>query len=152
MKKALLLLIILLFAAIVWRVEYRSFYYLKNGKCVTVWKAYDGLCYIIPRKYNGVLKPSAESYLVTPYTKGLDIIWQENSNNIIANLEDEKNQIIHNCPSGIQIANYNLNKRYNDSLYLYFDGEYYRYKKNVDYLTLNIKEEYAYDKKGKRQD
>ena len=90
--------------------------------------------------------------MVTPYTKGMDIIWQENTNNIIANLEDEKSQIIHNSATGVQIANYNFNKKYNDSVFLYLDKGYHRYKKNIDYLTLNIKEEYAYGKDGKRQE
>ncbi len=151
MKKIFLLLISIVFIVIVWQIEDRSFYYSKNGECVTVWRAYDGRCYVIPKKYKGILRPSSdESYIITPYINGMDIIWQDNA--IIVNLEDDQSQVIHNCSTGVQIVNYNLNKRYNDSVLLYFDKGYYRYKKDIDYLTINIKEGYAYNKDGKRQE
>ena len=129
----------------------KHFFCLENGHCVTMWRRRSGICYVIPGKYSGLeCPPSSESYITSPFTKGMDIIWQKNTNNIIVNLQDEKSQIIHESPTGIKIVSYNTNKRYNDSVFLYFDGSYYRYKKDVDRMGISILEEYAYGKDGKR--
>ena len=41
-----------------WYGESRSFVCLNNGKCVTVWKTYNDICYIVPGKYYGLIRPS----------------------------------------------------------------------------------------------
>jgi hypothetical protein len=127
-----------------YRRDSRHFYCLENGRCVTVWRTLSGICYVIPGKYsNSVCPPPSQSYITSTFTKGMDIIWEKNTDNIIVNLEDEKSQIIHESQNGIKIVNYNLNKKYNDSVFLYFDGNYNHFKKEVDFMDIDIKEEHA---------
>ena len=102
-------------------------------------------------KYYGIVKPSSDSYIQTTNGVNLDVIWQKNSNDIIVNLEDDSISIIHNTsPKSTGIINYNSLKKYNDSLFTNFDGKYHRYKKNIDYISIFINEDYATDKNGKK--
>ena len=58
MKRLMLYFSIFTLLIMGWYGESRSFYCLDNGKCITVWKTYNNVCYIIPGKYFGILKPS----------------------------------------------------------------------------------------------
>src|ERR1700720_4395948 len=58
MKKLLLCLSIFIILALIWYGESRKFFCLNNGKCVTVWKTYNNVCYIIPGRYYGIIRPS----------------------------------------------------------------------------------------------
>lgn len=128
----------------------KNFFCLQNGKCVTFWRTDDDICYVIPGTYLSDSKPPSVSYVQTNLSKSIDIIWQKNDNSIIVNLEDQRKQSIHQAPMGVKIVNYNSNKKYNDSLFLYFDGTYHRYKQNVEFMTINVLEQYAYGKDGKK--
>lgn len=156
MKKVLLVLVA--FIPITWyliitligcknyRRDSRHFFCLKSGHCVTMWRTLNGVCYIIPGRYtSSTCPPSSESYIISPFKESLDIIWPKDSDNIIVSI-DEKSQVIHQSPNGIKIIDYNSNKKHNDSLFLCFDGNYERYKKDVDFMTIEIFEEYAYGK------
>ena len=129
--------------------ESRNFFCLGNGKCITVWKTYNNVCYIIHGKYYGMLKPSCHSYIQTTNKNILDIIWIANSDTLIVNSDDDSNVIVKNSLQGTKFIKYNINKAYNDSSFTYF-GTYHRYKKSVDYLNIFIKENYAMDKNGKK--
>ena len=48
------------------------------------------------------------------------------------------------------MALYRNDKALNDSLYTNFDGRYRRYKEKVDYININIDENYATDKNDKK--
>jgi hypothetical protein len=149
MKKILLAFLVLLILFLAWYGESRKFFCLGNGRCITVWKTYNNTCYIIPGKYYGLIKPSSHSYLKTTNTNTLDIIWEANLNSIIVNADD-KSFTVNNFPKSIQIVRYDLNKKNNDSLFTYFDGKYNRYKRNVNYISLFIQENYAIDKDGRK--
>jgi hypothetical protein len=131
------------FDKLVWDVDYsrdsRHFFCLENGHC-----------YIVLGKYIGLSRPVSQSYITSPFTKGMTVIWPKNTNNVIVDLEDENKQIIHNSPNGIKIINYKVNKKHNDSIFLYRDGTYDVYKDNVEFLNINILEEYASGQGGKR--
>lgn len=62
----------------------------------------------------------------------------------------DENAIIIKQSSDKLIELYKENKVLNDSLYTYFDGKYNRYKKEVDFISINIQENYATDKNGKK--
>jgi hypothetical protein len=63
----------LLAVLLIWYRESRRFFCLNNGQCITVWKTYNNVCYIIPGKYCGIVKPSngyiesANTNLITFY-------------------------------------------------------------------------------------
>lgn len=52
--------------------------------------------------------------------------------------------------SNCTMALYRNDKALNDSLYTNFDGKYRRYKEKVNYININIEENYATDKDGKK--
>ena len=79
----------------------------------------------------------------------MDLIWQKDTDDIIVCLEDENKQVIHQSSNGIKLINYNSNKKHNDSVFTNFDEHYHRYKKDVKYININIKEEYATTSDGK---
>ena len=148
MKRILLFFIIIIALLIIWLGESRRFFCLSDGKCVTVWKTYNDICYIIPGKYYGIVRPASINYIKTSNLSDADIIWLPDSKVIIANINDSA-IIVNNSPTSMKIVNYNFNKDHNDTLFTYFDGKYHRYKKNNEYISVFIKENYALDKNGK---
>ncbi len=149
MKKILLISFTFFAVVAIWYGEARKFYCLGNGKCVTVWKTYNNVCYIIPGKYYGVMKPSRISHIQTMNITDLDIIWKSSPDSIIVNSDDTK-LLVKKFSHQIVICKYSSNQKYNDSLFTDFDGHYKRYKKDVDYISLFIQENYALDKKGNK--
>ncbi|WP_111629493.1 hypothetical protein [Larkinella arboricola] len=148
-KKLLRLLgiIILLIAAfVVWVEQSRSFYCLSEDICITVWKRSSG-CYIIPYKYYGVFKPT-NNYIKTSNTGYVDIILSGN-NSLLVDLE-ENAEIVQPISGKNLIERYSKNQAVNDSLYTIFDGTYTMYKKDVSFISINIKENYARLKKDHR--
>jgi len=63
MKKVLIFPALLLLMAI-WYGESRKFFCAGDGECVTVWKTYNNVCYIVPGKYYGIIRPS-DNYIKT---------------------------------------------------------------------------------------
>ena len=59
---------------VIFFVEKRSFYCLENGKCITVWKTLNNVCYVIPYEYYGILKPS-DNYIQTTNLSYISIYW-----------------------------------------------------------------------------
>lgn len=86
MKKLVIILLVIALI-LVWILEKRKFYPVGNGKYVTVWKTVGGVCYVVPNKYYGLLKPAAnfiettnDNYLVLFFSEELPdkIIYWEN--------------------------------------------------------------------------
>jgi len=149
MKKITKVIIILGFIVgvpIVYYQQSRSVYCLPDGKCITVWKRIGGTCYIIPRKYYGITEPS-DNFIRTTNVSDLDLIWKKPEQMLVVGKEVK---IFNRDKDAIIMVNYNEMRQHNDSLYLSFDGSYHRYKKEVDYIYINIKEGYAKDKTGKK--
>lgn len=125
----------------------RSFYCLTDNRCITVWKRLDGHLYIIYGEYSKREIPKdnfvkvKDAYLIA--------VLLSKENNILIELE-KKVEILDWYSSNNIIELYNNNKILNDSLYTYFDSRYKRYKDNVEYLIINIKENYATDKTGEK--
>ena len=143
-----LVFIIVIISLAIWFGESRKFFCLDQGMCITVWKTYNNVCYVIPGKYYGFFKPSSLNYIKTTNLSDLDIIWPDNLSNIIANVDNET-KIINQSSKVSLIINYNLDKKYNDSLFTFFDGKYHRYKKDITYISIFIRENYATDKDGR---
>ena len=148
MKRVLLYLTVIIVLTLIWYGESRKFFCLDKGRCVTVWKTYNDVCYIIPGKYYGLLKPSSANYIQTTNLSDVDIIWQRGSSGMIVSVDDNS-KIINQSSEQDKIVNYNIHKMYYDSLFTYFDGKYRRYNKGLDYMSIFIKENYATDKEGK---
>ncbi len=156
MKKMLLFLLVILSIYGVWYIinrvnkpkdcnpSSRRFFCLEDGHCATTWEMDNGVTYVIPGKYSeSSCPPSSESYITSPYNGVIDIIWQKDNNGIIVMLQDERKQIIHKSPKGIKIIDYNLDKKHNDSVFLYFDKNYRHYKNNVKFLSIDLGERHG---------
>ncbi|MFM1775104.1 MAG: hypothetical protein RJA53_714 [Bacteroidota bacterium] len=133
MIKALFLILFSFIFMLIWFGESRSFFCLNNSRCITVWKTFNNVCYIIPGKYFGFIKPSTSSFIQTTNINNVDIIWNSNFDTILVNTDDS-NLIVHNFSKSVRIIKYSQNKSYNDSLFTYFNGNYHRYKKGLPYI------------------
>lgn len=149
MKKIGLIFVLFIVVVLFFYGESRKIFCVENGRCITVWKTFGNTCYIIPGRYYGLMKPSSENYLRTNNLNNLDIIWTNKMDSLIVNFSDSDASII-NSFKGIKFVNYSLNNKYNDSILTYLHGGYRRYKKEVDYMSIFLKDNYATDKYGKK--
>lgn len=149
MKKIGIISVIFLVVVLFCYGESRKIFCLENGRCITVWKTYNDICYIVPGKYYGLMKPSFENYIRTNNLNNLDIIWTKNTDSLIVNLSDSDALII-NSFKGVKFFKYSLNSKYNDSVFTYLDRGYRRYRKEVDYMSIFLKDYYATDRNGKK--
>ena len=87
------------------------------------------------------------NYIITDNLNlGIDIIWIS-SNHIIVN---GKNIRIINNSLNFKIENYNNNKKNNDKKFIILDNNYEKYKDNVSYIRINVKENYSIDNYRKK--
>jgi hypothetical protein len=148
MKRLLIYSGAIVLVLVFWFGESRKFFCLDNGRCITVWKTYNGVCYIIPGKYYGILRPSSSNYIQTSNLSDADIIWQKDSSDMIVSIESNS-KIINQSFTRDKILDYNSNKTYYDSVFTYYDGKYRRYNKGLDRMSIFIRDNYAIDKDGK---
>lgn len=126
----------------------RSFYCLSKDNCITVWKPGNGDVYIIYGTYSSTKKPT-DDYVKVLNNRydNIHLILLKDDKLLID--VDENATVINQSTNGLMEL-YKDNKASNDSLYTYFDGKYNRYKKEVYYISVNIKDNYATDKSGKK--
>lgn len=146
MRRAFIWTFILIVVIFLFYAESRKFYCTTEGKCITVWKTFVNTCFIIPEKYYGVLPPSSSSYVKTVNTNNISVIWPSMNNNLIFNATDSS-FTIRNFPNSINIINYIDQKNYYDSIFLIKDGHYSKFKEEVDFISVDIKENYSISEK-----
>ena len=117
---------------LVWFDQSRKQFCLSDDKCVTVWKRIGGNCYIIPGKYDKWTKPQND-YILIDNLESLTIIWLS-SNHLLINGINPK---IINKSKKFYLEDYDTNEELNDSLYLEFDGKYFKYKKKLNNMYIN---------------
>jgi hypothetical protein len=138
--------ILLTVIVLVWMDQARSVYCLQGGRCITVWKRLGNKCYVIANRYSGMFRP-IDNYIETTNTEFVTIIWA-NENRLLIDVDD-KAQIVSMCSGENQIERYSNSKVLNDSLYTYLDEGYRKYKKEVDFLNIDIRASYATDRNGR---
>jgi hypothetical protein len=132
----------------------RSFYCLSDDKCVTIWKTGNGEVYIIPFKYKGNKTPSV-SHIKTINKQFLTLYFsKEFPKKIIVrdegNLESNKKMYsIENRVKG-EWEFLEYSREYKTILYKPGATKFKDVRLNTDYITLNIQENYATDKTGKK--
>lgn len=129
----------------------RSFYCLSENKCVTVWKKGNNSAIIIRGKYESAKTPSDNYVKLINITNTIDwyasIIFTKDDKLLIDVINDNTKVISKSSKGIIELYN---NKTLNDSLYTFFDGKYRRYKNEVEYISIDIKENYITDKSDKQ--
>ena len=132
----------------------RSFYCVSGNKCVTVWKKENGEVYIIPGKYKGNDEPSG-SYIKTIRGQFLTLYFSEElSHKIIVRDQGnylsnrKKYTIVNDTKEEWQFLEYS--NGYKAILYKTDAVKFKDVKVGTDYIDLDIKENYATDKTGKK--
>jgi hypothetical protein len=157
MKKALLIIFSSLLLVVVWFGEDRSFYCINNTVYVTVWKTYNNVCYIIPGKYYGLTQPSG-SFIKTTNTNNITIFFSGYCYNEL--IFKREGDLSGDRP--LQINNSHENHHYTfidyDSDVKKWDKFFYKadakrfndVKDNADFVEIDIKENVATNKNGKK--
>jgi hypothetical protein len=92
MKKIVIVLSVVVLL-LLWISEKRKFYAVGNGKYVTVWKTVGGVCYIIPDKYYGFLRPST-SFIETTNDNYLVLFFSDEFPDTIIYWENRQGKFI----------------------------------------------------------
>ncbi|QEK52764.1 hypothetical protein FYC62_14665 [Pedobacter aquae] len=125
----------------------RSFYCLSDDKCVTVWKRENGEVLLMSGKYKSKEIP-LDNYIKITNMNYSSIVVLFVGDKLLVDVENNA-MALQKSSNGL-IALYRNNKALNDSLYTNFDGKYKRYKEKINYININIEENYATDKNDKK--
>lgn len=134
----------------------RNIYCFSDNKCITVWKRAEGEVYIIPGRYESNIKPNV-SHIRTINKQFLTLYFsseKEFLGKIIirdeGNLEsNQKKYSIENEVAG-EWEFFEYSDSLNSILYEPNAIKFKDVKASTDYLTINIYENYAMDKRGKK--
>jgi hypothetical protein len=149
MKKLFLYTIITLAVLSFWFGESRHFYCLDN-RCITVWKTFNDVCYIVPGKYYGLLKPSG-SFIRTTNTNLLSIFFSKQMPKTLFVKNEYEIKIFKGEVDGWVFVDYNGSQPKYDSLFYKPNAKKFNdLKAEADFIELNVQENYAFNKNGKR--
>ncbi|WP_430613554.1 hypothetical protein [Flavobacterium sp. JP2137] len=132
----------------------RIFYCLSDRECITVWKKTNGEVYIIPEKYEdnneprvSHIKTTNKQFLTLYFSKELPMkIIIRDEGNLGSN---QKGYAIENKVKGEwELLEYS--DRYKNILYKSDAIKFKDVKSTTKYLIINIEENYALDKDGKK--
>ncbi len=132
----------------------KLYYCVSDNKCVTVWKKTNGDVYVIPDKYEGNAAPSI-SYIKTINKQFLTLYFSEEIPYKIVvrdegNLEsNQKRYTIENIERG-EWSLLEYSEEYKSILYEPDAEKFKDVKSATEYLTINIYENYATDKTGRK--
>lgn len=129
----ILAILILLISVFVWFDQSRSFYYLSEKQCFTVWKRLGNKCYIVSGKYFGIIKPSR--YIKTTNDNALTIIDVDSSDYKYAVSNDYGKNVKIDLDQKTEFFDYNERKTFVDKYYV--KG---RIRGGLKYLMLDLKE------------
>jgi hypothetical protein len=150
MKRALLLLSILIVIVLGWFGESRNFFCLDNGNCITTWKTYNNVCYIIPGKYYGLVKPS-KNYIQSTNNNTLTIYMSSELPNTIVYKSNQPLKVVNSDKKEFYFYDYNLEvEKFDNIMYMPNAKKNNDIKENVRLIDLFIQENYAIDKNGKK--
>ncbi|RZK48009.1 MAG: hypothetical protein EOO99_11700 [Pedobacter sp.] len=125
----------------------KSFYCLSDDKCVTVWKRDSGEVLIISGKYKSKEIP-LDNYIKITNLNYSSIVVLFVGNKLLVDVENNAMALQKSSNGTMEL--YRNEKALNDSLYTKFDGKYRRYKEKINYININIEENYATDKNDKK--
>jgi|SRR5450432_2918417 len=150
MKRILIVSAALVILVAVWYGESRRFFCVSDDKCVTVWKTYGNLCYIIPGKYYGILRPS-DNFIKTSNTNNLTIYFSNEIPNGLVYKSENELTIINEKENKFIFYDYTSDtKKYDKILYIPNAVKSNDIKVDADLIYIFIKENFALGKNGKR--
>ncbi|MDQ0109432.1 hypothetical protein J2T02_004575 [Chitinophaga terrae (ex Kim and Jung 2007)] len=148
MRKVILFFLIVVSFLFAWYGESRRFFCLEDGKCITVWKTYNNVCYVIPGKYYGIWAPS-NNFIRTSNLNELTIFFTDELPNtwIVQSKEELK---VYN-KAGFVFLDYDEDSaKLRDILYKPDAKMFYKdLRFGASLINIDIKENYACNKDGK---
>lgn len=149
MKRFLLYLTIFVAVVAIWYGESRKFFCLDNGTCVTVWKTYNNVCYIIPGRYYGIIKPS-DNFIESSNNNFLTIYFTSELPNALIYKSEQALKIKNTDKDKLVFYDYNSNiQRFDSILYAANAKRNNDIKDNARLIGVFVGENYALDKGGK---
>jgi hypothetical protein len=150
MKRLLLFILIFILLPLIWYGESRKFFCLGNGACVTVWKTYNDVCYIVPGRYWGIMKPS-KNYIQSRNSYNITIYFTSELPNSFIYQIDRKLKINNTDKDKFVFYDYFLDSnRFDSILYKPKPKSHVDLKENAELMDIYIGENYATDKNGKK--
>lgn len=159
MKKFKILLIVSLIVSclLLWFDQSRSFYCLKDDKCITIWKRLGDKCYVIPGKYYGLFKPRNRSYIKSSNAQYMTLFFNKNDSLTMfvmdegSHLSEGEKFIIFNCNREndwniIELTKHNESDIYKENAL----KKYQDLLPTVSCIRIDVKENYALDCNGKQ--
>lgn len=148
MKRLLFVFLILIVLTLVWYGESRRFFCVDNGNCITVWKTYNNVCYIIPGKYYGIIKPS-QNFFQSTNTNNLTIFFTNELPNALIYKSDQDLKINNSNKDEFIFYDYNQDvKKFDTILYMPNAKKNNDIKSNASLMDIFIQEDYALNKDG----
>lgn len=150
MKRLFLFFPIFIISILIWYGEARKFFCLDDGKCVTVWKTYNNICYVIPGEYYGLFKPS-ENFIQTTNTNNLTIFFTNELPDAFIYQSDQ--DVIINDMKKDDFVFYDLNSNSQKFIKILYPSNAKKssdLKDNARLIDIFIQENYAIDKDGKK--
>jgi hypothetical protein len=148
MKKLIIFSSAILLLA-VWYGESRKFFCLGNGACVTVWKTYNNVCFIMPGKYYGIIKPS-RNYIETSNINLVTIFYSTELPKALIIRPGLEVKIINGDTNEFSLYNYEMDTtRFNKLLFIPTKNGS-ELKPDIWLMNIDIRENNAFDKDGKR--
>jgi hypothetical protein len=150
MKRVILYFSIFIISIVGWHGESRRFFCVDNDKCITVWKTYNNVCYIIPGKYYGLLKPSG-NVMESSNNNNLTIYFTSQLPNAFVYKSEQELKISNNKKDEFIFYDYNSDfKKFDTILYIFNAKKNNDLKQNAQLLDIFIRDNFALDRDGKR--
>jgi len=152
MKKSLFFTIVIFGVLILLYGEWRSIYCIGNNRCVTVWKTFGDVCYIIPGKYYGLMRP-ANTCLKSTNDNNITLYFSADLPNTIIYQSDQEVFVENENRAELLFRNYYEDEgKTKTLLYLPNATRQKDVKPNVDFISLGILDNYARGKDGRISD
>lgn len=149
MKRVLLSFSALVVIILIWYGESRKFYCLDNGRCITVWKTYNNVCFIVPGKYYGIIKPSS-NHIETSNINLVTIFYSTELPKTLIIRPGLGVEIINRDTNEVVLYNYETDTARFNKLLFTPDRNGSELKRDVRLMNIDIHENYALDKDGKK--
>lgn len=144
MKKLIVIFLVLVIALLVWAGESRKFICLDNGKCITVWKTFGDVCYIIPGKYYGLLRPS-KGHIKTTNGALIELYFINSSPDMIIYRSTNRVEV-KSIQSRESIFQDFMADRDKYRKLLFEDEKTNKLNDNVDYIFIDVRDSRSVDK------
>jgi hypothetical protein len=149
MRRALIFFSIFGSLILLWYGESRKFFCLDNGSCVTVWKTYNNVCYIIPGRYFGLITPS-DNFIKSSNNNFLTIYFTNELPNALIYKSEQTVDVKNGHKNEYTFYDYNSDTQKFDSLlYIANAKKNNDIKGNAGLIDVIVGEYYALDKRGK---